>query len=60
MNAANELVTVRRCMNYLAESGKVIGEMNYETGGSPVCFIELWSKEWNFHSFYIANIRLKW
>ena len=28
-------VTVRRYMNNLAESGKVIGEMNYETGGRP-------------------------
>ena len=28
-------VTVRRYMNYLAESGKVICEMNYETGGRP-------------------------
>ena len=28
-------VTVRRYMNYLSESGRVIGEMNYETGGSP-------------------------
>lgn len=28
-------VTVRRYMNYLAESGTVIGEMNYETGGRP-------------------------
>ena len=28
-------VTVRRYMNYLAESGKVFGEMNYETGGRP-------------------------
>ena len=28
-------VTVRRYMNYLAESGKVEGEMNYETGGRP-------------------------
>lgn len=28
-------VTVRRYMNYLAQSGKVIGEMNYETGGRP-------------------------
>lgn len=27
--------TVRRYMNYLAESGKVVGEMNYETGGRP-------------------------
>lgn len=28
-------VTVRRYMNYLAESGRVIGEMNYDTGGRP-------------------------
>ena len=28
-------VTVRRYMNYLAETGKVAGEMNYETGGRP-------------------------
>lgn len=28
-------VTVRRYMNYLAESGRVLGEMNYETGGRP-------------------------
>jgi response regulator of citrate/malate metabolism len=28
-------VTVRRYMNYLAEAGKVAGEMNYETGGRP-------------------------
>lgn len=28
-------VTVRRYMNYLAESGMVVGEMNYETGGRP-------------------------
>lgn len=28
-------VTVRRYMHYLAESGRVIGEMNYETGGRP-------------------------
>lgn len=28
-------VTVRRYMNHLSESGKVIGEMNYETGGRP-------------------------
>lgn len=28
-------VTVRRYMNYLAESGTVVGEMNYETGGRP-------------------------
>lgn len=28
-------VTVRRYMNYLVESGRVSGEMNYETGGRP-------------------------
>ena len=28
-------VTIRRYMNYLAESGRVTGEMNYETGGRP-------------------------
>ena len=28
-------VTVRRYMNYLAKSGRVISEMNYETGGRP-------------------------
>lgn len=28
-------VTVRRYMNYLAETGAVISEMNYETGGRP-------------------------
>lgn len=28
-------VTVRRYMNYLVESGKISGEMNYETGGRP-------------------------
>ena len=28
-------VTVRRYMNYLTEAGKVVGEMNYETGGRP-------------------------
>lgn len=29
------VVTVRRYMNYLVESGRVIDEMNYETGGRP-------------------------
>lgn len=28
-------VTVRRYMNYLSESGKVIAQINYETGGRP-------------------------
>ena len=28
-------VTVRRYMNFLAESGRVTAEMNYETGGRP-------------------------
>ena len=36
---ANEIgltgVTVRRYMNYLVKAGKVIGEINYETGGRP-------------------------
>lgn len=31
-------VTIRRYMNYLVESGKVQGEINYETGGRP-CMI---------------------
>ena len=29
------VVTVRRYLNYLTESGRVISEMNYETGGRP-------------------------
>ncbi len=28
-------VTVRRYMNYLLETGKIVGQMNYETGGRP-------------------------
>lgn len=36
---ANEIgltaVTVRRYMNFLTETGRVVGEMNYETGGRP-------------------------
>ena len=28
-------VTIRRYMNYLAETGRVISEINYETGGRP-------------------------
>lgn len=28
-------VTVRRYMNYLAETGRVVSEMDYETGGRP-------------------------
>ena len=28
-------VTARRYLNYLAETGRVVGEMNYETGGRP-------------------------
>ena len=28
-------VTVRRYMNYISESGRAVGEMNYETGGRP-------------------------
>ena len=29
------VVTVRRYMSYLSDSGKVLGEMDYETGGRP-------------------------
>lgn len=36
-------VTVRRYMNYLAESGSVISEMNYETGGRP-CMMYKYAK----------------
>ncbi|MDD3238483.1 MAG: response regulator [Lachnospira sp.] len=28
-------VTIRRYMNYLLETGKITGQMNYETGGRP-------------------------
>ena len=31
-------VTVRRYMSFLEESGKVIGELNYETGGRPCMY----------------------
>lgn len=37
-------VTVRRYMNYLAESGRVAGEMNYETGGRPCMLYKLIQK----------------
>ena len=37
-------VTVRRYMNYLVETGKVIGEMNYETGGRPCMLYKIWKK----------------
>lgn len=37
-------VTVRRYMNYLTETGKVYGEMNYETGGRPCMLYKLWKK----------------
>ena len=36
-------VTVRRYMTHLTETGKVIGDMNYETGGRP-CMIYKISK----------------
>ena len=29
------VVTIRRYMSYLSDSGKVLGEMDYETGGRP-------------------------
>ena len=34
-------VTVRRYMSFLEESGKVIGELNYETGGRPCMYYKL-------------------
>ena len=34
-------VTVRRYMAHLAESGKVIADMNYETGGRPCMLYKL-------------------
>ena len=34
-------VTVRRYMSFLEESGKVIGELNYETGGRPCMYYRL-------------------
>lgn len=36
-------VTVRRYMNYLLEQGKIIGFMNYETGGRP-SMLYCWNK----------------
>ena len=38
-------VTVRRYMNYLAESGKVFGELNYETGGRPCMSYKIVSRK---------------
>ncbi len=35
-------VTVKRYMNYLLEKGKIIGRMNYETGGRP-CMLYKWN-----------------
>ena len=37
-------VTVRRYMNYLAETGTVLGEMNYETGGRPCMRYQVFAK----------------
>ena len=34
-------VTVRRYMSFLEENGKVIGELNYETGGRPCMYYQL-------------------
>lgn len=34
-------VTVRRYMSYLEENGKVIGELNYETGGRPCMYYRI-------------------
>ena len=38
-------VTVRRYMSFLEESGKVVGELNYETGGRPCMYYHLKSKQ---------------
>ena len=38
-------VTVRRYMSFLEESGKVIGELNYETGGRPCMYYKLKIKQ---------------
>lgn len=38
-------VTVRRYLNYLAEAGNVIAEMNYETGGRPCMLYKLTARE---------------
>ncbi|MDD6564745.1 MAG: response regulator [Clostridiales bacterium] len=35
-------VTVKRYMNYLLEEGKILGRMNYETGGRP-CMLYKWN-----------------
>lgn len=35
-------VTIRRYMNYLLEKGRIIGHMNYETGGRP-CMLYRWN-----------------
>lgn len=37
-------VTVRRYMNYLAETGLVVGKMNYETGGRPCMVYKITDK----------------
>ena len=34
-------VTVRRYMNYLLDSGMLLGRMNYETGGRPCMLYRL-------------------
>ena len=38
-------VTIRRYMSFLEESGKVIGELNYETGGRPCMYYKLKIKQ---------------
>ena len=37
-------VTVRRYMNYLVETGEVVSEMNYETGGRPCMLYKIAEK----------------
>lgn len=42
-------VTVRRYLNYLTESGVIIGEMNYETGGRPSMLYRLSERKNDAH-----------
>ena len=38
-------VIVRRHMNYLVKTGKIVGEMNYETEGRPCMLYKVWKKQ---------------
>lgn len=41
-NVGLSRVTIRRYMNYLLEKGRIVGHMNYETGGRP-CMLYRWN-----------------